>query len=110
VKYNVSKNIGFQVNDVEKAKKFYEGVLGLTEPADSVVQEVEYTTDTNSIFLIPGEQNLGPVMELEVDDLDAAKEHLLANGCEVVRWHGKGKDCYVRDPFGMVFNVWEKRK
>ncbi|OZM56386.1 hypothetical protein CIB95_11460 [Lottiidibacillus patelloidae] len=109
MKYNVSKNIGFQVNDVAKAKKFYEEVLGMKEPAESTVKEVEFTTAHNSIFLIPGEENLGPVMEVEVDDLEAAKEHLLANGCEVVRWHGKGKDCYIRDPFGMVFNVWEKK-
>jgi catechol 2,3-dioxygenase-like lactoylglutathione lyase family enzyme len=109
VKYNVSKNIGFQVNDVKKAKQFYEDVLGMHEPAESTVEEVEFTTASNSIFLIPGEENLGPVMELEVDDLEEARKHLVENGCEVVRWHGKGKDCYIRDPFGMVFNIWEKK-
>lgn len=106
--YRMSKNIGFQVEDVEKAKLFYERVMGLKEPAQSDVDEVEFQTNHNSVFLISGNKNLGPVMELIVDNLDDAKVHLVENGCEIVRWEGKGKDCYVRDPFGMVFNVWEE--
>ena len=47
-------------------------------------------------------------MEFNVDDLDEAKEYLLANDCTVVKWEGKGKDCYMRDPYGLVFNLWEK--
>ncbi|HLG26987.1 MAG TPA: VOC family protein, partial [Paenisporosarcina sp.] len=64
--YRMSKNIGFQVEDVEKAKLFYERVMGLKEPAQSDVEEVEFQTNHNSIFLIPGIKNLGPVMELVV--------------------------------------------
>ncbi len=48
-------------------------------------------------------------MELFVDDLDTAKAHFLANGCKILRWHGKGKDCYIEDPFGVRFNVWEQQ-
>ena len=106
--YRMSKNIGFQVEDVEKAKIFYETVMGLKEPTESDVDEVEFRTNHNSIFLIPGGENLGPVMEIVVNNLQEAKEHLVENGCEIVRWEGKGRDCYVRDPFGMVFNVWEE--
>jgi catechol 2,3-dioxygenase-like lactoylglutathione lyase family enzyme len=104
----MSKNIGFQVEDVEKAKLFYERIMGLKEPAQSNVDEVEFQTNHNAIFLIPGNKNLGPIMELVVNNLHEAKVHLVGNGCEIVRWEGKGKDCYVRDPFGMVFNVWEE--
>ena len=106
--YRMSKNIGLQVEDVEKAKLFYETVLGLKEPTESDVEEVEFRTNHNSIFLIQGSENLGPVMEIVVNNLEEAKVHLVENGCEIVRWEGKGKDCYVRDPFGMVFNVWEE--
>lgn len=106
--YRMSKNIGFQVEDVEKAKLFYETVIGLKEPARSDVEEVEFRTNHNAIFLIPGSENLGPVMEIVVNNLQEAKQHLAENGCEIVRWEGKGKDCYVRDPFGMIFNVWEE--
>lgn len=109
MKYRMSKNIGFQVKDVEKAKHFYESILGLKEPAQSDADEIEFRTNSNSIFLIPGNENLGPVMEVVVSNLEIAKKHLVENGCEIVRWKGKGRDCYVRDPFGMVFNVWEDK-
>ncbi|HYK71736.1 MAG TPA: VOC family protein [Pseudoneobacillus sp.] len=109
MKYKVSNNIGFQVKDVERAKQFYESVLGFKQPEKSDVTEIEFKTDHNTIFLIPGNENLGPVMEVFVDDLEEAKKHLLENGCEIVRWRGKGQDCYVKDPFGMIFNVWEEK-
>lgn len=107
MRYKVSKNIGFQVRNVEEAQSFYENVLGLSQPEHSDVKEVEFRTDHNNIFLINGEENLGPVMELIVEDLDQAKKHLVENGFTIVRWEGKGKDCYVKDPYGMIFNVWE---
>lgn len=107
MRYKVSKNIGFQVRNVEEAQSFYENVLGLSQPEHSDVKEVEFRTDHNNIFLINGEENLGPVMELIVEDLDQAKKHLIENGFTIVRWEGKGKDCYVKDPYGMIFNVWE---
>ena len=106
--FKMSKNIGYQVEDIEKAKHFYESVMGLQESEESSVEEIEYRTKHNSIFLMPGSENLGPVMEIVVSDLEVAKKYLVDNGCEIVRWHGKGKDCYVKDPFGMVFNVWEE--
>ncbi|QBP42785.1 VOC family protein [Paenisporosarcina antarctica] len=109
MKYRMSKNIGFQVKDVEKAKHFYESILGVKETTQSDADEVEFRTNSNSIFLIPGNENLGPVMEVVVSNLDLAKKHLVENGCEIVRWEGKGRDCYVRDPFGIVFNVWEDK-
>ncbi|MFX3673502.1 MAG: VOC family protein [Paenisporosarcina sp.] len=93
---------------MEKAKHFYESVLGLKEPVQSDVEEVEFRTNHNSIYLISGKENLGPVMEVIVSNLEEAKKHLVESGCEIVRWEGKGKDCYVKDPFGMVFNVWEE--
>ena len=108
MEYKLSKNIGFQVADAQKAKSFYTTILGLNERAQSVGQEVEFYTEQNSIFLIPGNENLGPVLEIVVSNLEDAKTHLLDNGCEIVRWEGKGKDCYIRDPFGMIFNVWEE--
>ncbi|MGM7701588.1 VOC family protein [Pseudalkalibacillus sp. Hm43] len=109
MKFKVSKNIGFQVHNVSEAQSFYERVLGFQQPRNSVVDEVEFRTFHNNIFLIDGEENMGPVMELIVEDLSEAKDYLVHNGCAIVRWEGKGKDCYVRDPYGMVFNVWEDK-
>ncbi len=42
-----------------------------------------------------------------MDDLEAARQELVANGCKVLRWRGKGQDCYIEDPFGVIYNIWE---
>ncbi|MCF6137489.1 VOC family protein [Pseudalkalibacillus berkeleyi] len=107
MKYKMSNNIGFQVKDVNEAKEFYEKVFGFKQPSDSQVQEIEFRTEHHSIFLIEGEENLGPVLEIIVEDLEEARKHLLENHFTIVRWEGKGNDCYVRDPYGMIYNLWE---
>ncbi|WP_270180779.1 VOC family protein [Alkalihalobacillus sp. CinArs1] len=108
MKYELSKNIGLQVKNVAEAKRFYEKVFGFKHQEHSTVNEVEFKSDHNHIFLIDGEENLGPVLELEVESLEEARNDLLKNGCKIIRWEGKGKDCYIQDPYGMTFNIWEK--
>ena len=49
-------------------------------------------------------------MELFVDDLEAAKRFLTDNGCKIIRWEGLGKDCYIEDPFGLRFNIWQVKE
>lgn len=38
---------------------------------------------------------------------EEACRELEARGCQVVVWEGRGGDCYMRDPFGLTFNLWE---
>lgn len=61
-----------------------------------------------NLFVIEDSEIRGPVMELFVDDLEKARDTLVANGCQVLRWRGKGQDCYIEDPFGVIFNIWEE--
>ena len=49
----------------------------------------------------------GPVLEFFVDNLEEARDLLLARGCQIIAWKGKGQDCYIRDPFGVIYNLWE---
>ncbi|MFC5602471.1 VOC family protein [Sporosarcina koreensis] len=81
MKYIISENIGFQVQNVEEAKLFYENVFGFKQPEKSFVNEVGFRTDNNNIFLFEGDTNLGPVMEVFVEELEKAKQHLVENGC-----------------------------
>jgi hypothetical protein len=60
-----------------------------------------------NLFVLEDDEFRGPVMELFVDDLEKARDTLEFNGCKVLRWRGKGKDCYIQDPFGVIFNIWE---
>ena len=39
-----------------------------------------------------------PNTDLFVEDLDAAREHLIGNGCKIIKWEGKVKVCYLQDP------------
>ena len=61
-----------------------------------------------NLFVIEDAEVSGPVMELFVEDLEQARAHLVSKGCAVVRWRGKGQDCYIRDPFAVLFNIWER--
>jgi hypothetical protein len=49
-------------------------------------------------------------MEYFVNNVDDARYYLEAKGCKVIKWAGKGKDCYMQDPFGLTFNLWEEKK
>lgn len=60
-----------------------------------------------NLYIMENDELRGTVIEFNVEDVEAAKDHLLAHGCTVVKWEGKGKDCYMRDPYGLIFNLWE---
>ena len=49
-----------------------------------------------------------PGSDGNLDNLEEARDILLENGCEVVVWKGKGEDCYMQDPFGVIYNLWEE--
>jgi catechol 2,3-dioxygenase-like lactoylglutathione lyase family enzyme len=107
MKFRMSPNIAVRTqNQFSEAVKFYTNVLGFQNRSDD--PELG-NLDANPINLLVLEDDefRGPVMELFVDDLEKAREILEANGCKVLRWRGKGQDCYVQDPFGVIFNIWE---
>jgi len=103
--YRLSKNINLETPNLEEAVQFYHEVLGLR------IMEMGNDWarfDTGGInLLITLGSSLGPITEFVVEDLKKAKNDLLEKGCVVVKWEGKGKPCYMKDPFGFVFNLWE---
>ena len=105
--YKMSPNIAVYAKDIEAAKLFYSETLGF-----NVVSEgkdgVELSAGPNTLFLMEEDSFSGIVHELFVGDLDQARDELVAKGCTVLRWRGKGQDCYLQDPFGAIFNLWEK--
>ncbi len=48
---------------------------------------------------------LGPVLEIETDQLAALRTRLLAAGCTIEVEDPSLLCCYFRDPFGLIFNV-----
>ena len=85
--------------------EFYKNVIGLNL-IEGGTGQVEFDTAPVRLFVDEG-SGQALIFELLVPNLERAREELEANGCEIVRWEGKGKTCYARDPFGFMFNVWE---
>ena len=48
---------------------------------------------------------LGPVLEVTVADVNEAKDRLTKNGCQVVKDEADFPRCYIRDPFGLIYNL-----
>jgi catechol 2,3-dioxygenase-like lactoylglutathione lyase family enzyme len=104
--FRMSPNFAVRTHRFSEAVDFYSNVLGFeNRSADPELADLE--AGQWNLFVIEDEEERAPVLELFVDDLEQAREILVANGCRVLRWRGKGQDCYVEDPFGVVFNVWE---
>ena len=108
MKFKMSPNVAVRTKEFSKAVEFYQTVLGF-EDRSSDPELADFDADPLNIFVIEDEVVSGPVMELFVDDLEKAREILVANGCKVLRWRGKGQDCYVQDPFGVIYNIWEQK-
>lgn len=103
--YKVSQCVSYHHPAKDNVVKFYRDVIGLEVVSDEN-DMAELKAGPMRLFVDKRErQQL--VLELIVEDLDQAREELVAAGCKVICWEGKGKDCYIRDPFGQLFNLWE---
>jgi hypothetical protein len=51
----------------------------------------------------------GPVFEFLVPDVEEAKRRLVAAGCTVQEEDASIPRCYIRDPYGIVFNIGRAR-
>ena len=107
MKFKMSPNIAIRTDRHQEALEFYEKVFGFENRSDDP-DLGDFEASPLRMFVIEDQELEGLIHELFVDDLEAAREELLKRGCEVVRWRGKGQDCYIRDPFGVIYNLWEK--
>lgn len=48
---------------------------------------------------------LGPVLEVFAGDVEAAKARMVEQGCQIVKDEPEVPRCYVRDPFGVIYNL-----
>ncbi|HEX4321364.1 MAG TPA: VOC family protein [Acidobacteriaceae bacterium] len=97
------RDILIQAEDPQAAASWYVENLGF-----------EITGDDPSMVSLEGAKinmyiergpALGPVLEVFVGDVEAAKARLIEQGCEVVKDEPQFPRCYVRDPFGLIYNL-----
>jgi Glyoxalase-like domain len=86
-----------------QAREFYEHVLGFKVAAETdTILRVE--TGAFRLFVEKGDPH-GPVFDFLVPDVQGAKNYLVAKGCVLVEEDPSVPRCYLRDPFGLVFNL-----
>jgi uncharacterized protein YndB with AHSA1/START domain len=103
---SASRDVVVHVQSLDAATRFYGEALGL----DVITRReglVGFEAGALRLYVERG-VNQGPVLELLVPDLEVMKEKLLARGCEIVEEDREIPRCYVRDPFGMVWNLAER--
>jgi catechol 2,3-dioxygenase-like lactoylglutathione lyase family enzyme len=96
-------DILIQAPDPGKAALFYVEHLGF-EITDDNPKMIGLHGKHINLFIEPG-PTLGPVLEVTVDSVEKAKGRLLKNGCEIVKDEPDFPRCYVKDPYGLIYNL-----
>ena len=96
-------DILIQAPDPKLAASFYVQQLGFEitgEQPDMISLHGKHI----NLFIERGPA-LGPVLEVTVDSVEAARLRLVKNGCEVVKDEPDFPRCYVKDPYGLIYNL-----
>jgi catechol 2,3-dioxygenase-like lactoylglutathione lyase family enzyme len=96
-------DILIQAPDPKKAALFYLKHLGF-EITDEKPNMVSLHGEHINFFIERGPA-LGPVFEVTVENVEEAKLRLAKNGFEIVKDEPDFPRCYVKDPFGLIYNL-----
>lgn len=96
-------DILIQTPNPEKAAAFYVDQLGF-EITGEEPQMISLRGKHINLFIERGPA-LGPVLEVMVDSVEAARLRLVKSGCEVVKNEPDFPRCYIKDPFGLAYNL-----
>ncbi len=97
-------DILIQAQDPKSAAAFYVKQLGF-EITDEKPHMISLHGPHINLFIERGPSLGGPVFEVTVDNVDEARRRLTKNGCEVVKDEPDFPRCYVKDPFGLIYNL-----
>ncbi len=100
---NSTTDVILRTKNLEDAKAFYHAALGFPIAADSE-RLVGFETGGITFYFERGEGNRA-VFEFEVNDVKEEKERLLSLGCTLVEEDPALPRCYLRDRFGLTFNL-----
>lgn len=89
--------------DTKQAARFYVEHLAF-EVTDPNPKMVGLHGKHINLFIEPGPP-LGPVFEVKVDNVEKAKTRLVKAGCEIVKDEPQWPRCYVKDPYGLIYNL-----
>jgi predicted enzyme related to lactoylglutathione lyase len=101
--FKASRDIIIRTENWSEALKFYGSVLGLPI-VDRSKTIVGFETGSFCLYVEQGKEH-GPVFDFLVPDIQAAKRQLVAAGCTVIEENPAIPRCYIKDPYGVVFNI-----
>jgi catechol 2,3-dioxygenase-like lactoylglutathione lyase family enzyme len=108
VEFRSSREIAVEVADLARAEAFYREIMGFAL-VDRTREYLEFDTGVLRLFVKPAAAPLaGVVPSFDVTDAAAARRRLEAAGCTIERLSPDGRGFYVRDPFGLVYDVIER--
>ena len=96
-------DILIQAQDPKSAASFYVTQLGFAITGETP-NLVSLHGERINLFIERGPA-LGPVLEVTVDDVEEAKRRLAGSGCEIVKDEPDFPRCYIKDPFGLIYNL-----
>jgi catechol 2,3-dioxygenase-like lactoylglutathione lyase family enzyme len=101
--FQTSREVIIRTDDWVAATRFYESVLGLPITLRTA-NLMGFETGAFCLYVEQGREH-GPVFEILVPDLQAAKRELIEAGCAIQEDNPDMPRCYIRDPYGLVFNL-----
>jgi catechol 2,3-dioxygenase-like lactoylglutathione lyase family enzyme len=96
-------DILIQTPDPKSAAAFYVQALGF-EVTGEQPNMISLHGPNINLFIEQGPA-LGPVLEVTVPDVTEARRQLIERGCEIVKDEPDFPRCYVKDPFGLIYNL-----
>jgi catechol 2,3-dioxygenase-like lactoylglutathione lyase family enzyme len=103
VEFHASRDVIVRTEAWDEALEFYGSVLGYPVTRKSATL-ASFETSGFRLYVEKGPAH-GPVFDFLTPDVQTAKRRLLAAGCKEVEENASIPRCYVRDPFGVVFNI-----
>ena len=103
--YRFGTDILIQAEDPMMAAEFYVNALGF-EITDKNPKMVGLHGKHINLFIEPGPP-LGPVLEVTVNNVKEARASLQKKGCQIIKDEPHVPRVYVRDPYGLIYNLTE---
>ncbi len=101
--FRATRDVVIRTGSWDAACAFYARALGLRVCHQGEAL-IGFETGSFRLYVEPGPAH-GPVFEFLVPDVDAARRRLLQAGCVLLEEDAAVPRCYLRDPFGLVFNL-----
>ena len=96
-------DILIQAQDPKLAASFYVNQLGF-EVTGEQPNMISLHGEHINLFIERGPA-LGPVLEVTVANIEEAKLRLAKSGCEIIKDEPEFPRCYIKDPYGLIYNL-----